>query len=75
MRTTPNALDLLEMLSPQVRKVIERETATIHLPAGKNLFLQGDPGDALYVVLSGSLGVYVARAAERSASDCPARPR
>ena len=43
------------MLSPQVREVIERETSTVHLPAGQNLFLQGDPGDAFYIVLSGRL--------------------
>ena len=59
MRTTPNALDLLNMLSPEGREIIERETVALHLPAGRNLFHQGDPGDAFYVVVAGSLGVYV----------------
>jgi NTE family protein len=59
MRTTPNALDLLNMLSPQGREIIERETVALHLPAGRDLFHQGDPGDAFYVVVAGSLGIYV----------------
>ncbi len=59
MRTTPNALDLLNMLSPEGREIIERETVALHLPAGRNLFHQGDPGDAFYVVVAGSLGIYV----------------
>lgn len=60
MRATPNALDLLNMLSPEGRAIIERETVALHLPAGRQLFHQGDPGDAFYVVVAGSLGVYVA---------------
>lgn len=59
MRRTPNALDLLDMLSPQAREIIERETSNVHLPAGQDLFAQGDPGDAFYVLMTGSLGVYV----------------
>ena len=64
VRRTPNALDLLEMLSPEGRKIIERETVALHLRAGQDLFREGDPGDAFYVVVTGSLGVYVGGSAD-----------
>ena len=59
MRKSPSALDLLETLSPADREIVEQETVPLHLPAGRDLFCEGDPGDALYLVMSGSLGVYV----------------
>ncbi|MGI9413823.1 MAG: patatin-like phospholipase family protein [Hyphomicrobiales bacterium] len=59
MRKTPSALDLLEMLNPADREIVEQETVPLHLPAGRDLFREGDTGDALYLVMSGSLGVYM----------------
>ena len=59
MRRPANALDLLDMLTPEAREIIERETLSVHLPAGQTLFSQGDPGDAFYVLVTGSLGIYV----------------
>ena len=59
MRKSPNALDLLDSLSPADREIVEQETVPVHLPAGHDLFREGDTGDALYLVMSGSLGVYV----------------
>ncbi len=59
MRKVPNALNLLNSLGGDAREVLERVTSLIAVPAGQTLFREGDPGDALYVVTSGSMGVYV----------------
>ena len=54
-----NPLDLLEVLGPDGRKAVEAEADWVAVPAGRTLFHYGDPGNALYLVVSGSLGVYV----------------
>jgi NTE family protein len=50
---------MFDDLDPDARAALEREAERVHLPAGHVLFEQGDAADALYVVLSGSLGVIV----------------
>lgn len=59
MAQARNPLDILAALTPEDREVIERETEPVMLRGGEALFHHGDPADALYLVLSGSLGVYV----------------
>ena len=53
-----NRHDIFKSLDPQVRATILNATERLRLRAGDNLFEIGDDGDAVYVVLSGSLGVY-----------------
>jgi len=59
--TARNPIDLLEALGPRGRKAIEHEAEWFAIPAGHTLFRQGDDGDDLYLVASGSLGVYQQR--------------
>lgn len=54
-----NPLDLLEALGPKARARIERVTERIALPAGEILFHQGSAPKAVYLVVAGTLGVYV----------------
>ncbi len=39
-------------------KAVERDTTHFSIPGGGNLFEQGDPGDAIYFLVSGSLGAF-----------------
>ncbi len=50
--------DLFKALSPDVRATILGATERVDLRAGEKLFEVGDPGDAIFVVNTGSLGVY-----------------
>ncbi len=50
--------DVLKGLNPEVRATILGATERVDLRAGETLFEVGDPGDAIYVVNTGSLGVY-----------------
>lgn len=52
------AHDILKSLDPQVRATILNAMQRVKVRAGEHLFEAGDPGDAIYVVVSGSLGVY-----------------
>ncbi len=56
--------DFLNALDPEVRKALEAHADWLSLAAGQKLFEVDDPGDALYLVLSGSLGVYIPNAAD-----------
>lgn len=58
MDSTPSFLDVL--MSAKVKE-LGGDAERVLLPGGETLFEEGDPGDALYVLLSGSLGVYVNR--------------
>ncbi len=44
------------------RAAFELGSGSVRLAAGEILFRQGDPGDALYLIVSGRLGVRVANA-------------
>ena len=50
--------DVFKALNPEVRSTIMNATERVDLRAGENLFEVGDTGDAIYVVNTGSLGVY-----------------
>jgi NTE family protein len=56
---THESPDLLGNLSAHGRAQVRRQAEHLVLPAGKKLFEAGDNGTALYVVVAGSLGVYV----------------
>ncbi|MGI9387531.1 MAG: cyclic nucleotide-binding domain-containing protein, partial [Methyloligellaceae bacterium] len=56
MLASPSFLDFLE---PEARELIERQTSEIVVEAGTDLFHEGERGDAVYFVRSGSLGAYV----------------
>jgi NTE family protein len=55
---------MFDDLDADARAALEREAEPVQLPAGHVLFEQGDAADALYVVLSGSLGVLVGDSSE-----------
>src|SRR5580700_1060502 len=55
---------MFDDLDADARAALEREAERVQLPAGHVLFEQGDAADALYVVLSGSLGVLVGDSSE-----------
>src|SRR5258708_5397233 len=60
--TAPTLLpspSVFDDLDADARAALEHEAERVQLPAGHVLFEQGDAADALYVVLSGSVGVVV----------------
>ena len=56
--TKPGGHDIFRSLDPQVRATILNATERLKVRAGQHLFEAGDAGDAIYVVITGSLGVY-----------------
>lgn len=50
--------DIFRSLDPEVRTTILNATERLKVRAGDHLFEVGDAGDAIYVVMTGSLGVY-----------------
>ena len=60
--TTPADLlaevPLFALLDPEARSQLAARLERIEAPAGKTLFLRGDPGDALYVVRSGEVELF-----------------
>ena len=57
--TTQNPVDLLEALGPKGRRAIEKESEWIAIPAGHKLFEFGEEGNDLFILRTGSLGVYL----------------
>ena len=55
-----SALPLFAGLEPLVLKQIADAAEWLSLPGGSTLFAAGEPSDALFVVLSGCLGVFAA---------------
>ena len=55
-------LPLFEGLSPEALAAVSAKLDWFALPGGAVLFRQDDPPDALFIVVSGSLGVYQERA-------------
>src|SRR5512140_3030889 len=53
-----SALPLFAGLEPLILKQIAESAEWLSLPGGSTLFAAGEPSDALYVVLSGCLGVF-----------------
>ena len=56
--TQDDNLDFLDILGPRLRKAVEKKAGRISIPAGQLLFEQGEPSDALYILVTGFLGVY-----------------
>lgn len=57
-----DALDrapLLAQLEPELRKQVRKRLSRRRISAGKTLFRQGDPADALYLIESGRLRTFV----------------
>ncbi|MEM8920084.1 MAG: cyclic nucleotide-binding domain-containing protein, partial [Pseudomonadota bacterium] len=51
-------IPLLKDASPRALKAAEKEASHFSLPGGWRLFETGEPADAIYFVLSGSLGAF-----------------
>ena len=56
-----DGFDFMASLPPATRKVVLAAAQRMALPAGTTLFHQGDDADALYLLSTGTLGVYVER--------------
>ncbi len=54
-----NDLDLLNTFEPEVTAQIMAAAMKVKIQAGDDLFRAGDEGNALFVLLRGSLGVYI----------------
>jgi NTE family protein len=50
---------ILSGLDPQARRELQDEMERISVPGGAVLFREGDPADAVYLLVSGSMGVSV----------------
>jgi len=59
LRAVLGGLPLFHGLDANVLTAIAAELEWLSLPGGSTLFCAGDPPDALYVVLSGCLGVFL----------------
>lgn len=57
LRAQFSGLPLFDVISDETLKKIEGEIEWFAIPGGWELFHQGDPGDGLYIVKSGCLGV------------------
>lgn len=57
--TSDSNKDFLACLSQAERKAIEAKAQTLIMKAGDILFNQGDAAEAFYVVLSGTMGIFV----------------
>jgi NTE family protein len=66
LRTVLAALPLFQGLNAEILNAIAAEVEWISLPGGSVLFSAGEPSDAMYVVLSGCLGVHLASGSDRS---------
>lgn len=58
LRVALSALPLFNGLEPATVRAIAAEVEWLSLPGGSTLFSVGEPPDAMYVVLSGCLGVF-----------------
>jgi pilus assembly protein CpaE len=61
----PETVPLLALLEPELQSQVRRRLAKLHVRAGKHLYRQGEPADALYLVESGRLRVCVGEGAGR----------
>lgn len=56
---TPEYMDFLGSLSVKEQKAVRANGQEVSLMAGETLFSQGDKADAFYVVLSGTMGIFI----------------
>lgn len=59
-------IPLFEGLSPRQARIFALMAHVVPLPAGQKLFVEGDPGDAMYVVVEGELVASLQREGRRS---------
>jgi uncharacterized membrane protein len=52
-------LKIFELLDDEDRKILANVVDAIHLNQGQILFEKGDPGEALYIVLTGMVELYI----------------
>lgn len=57
--TAPDYMNFLGSLSAKEQKAVRANGKEVLLKAGEILFSQGDAADAFYVVLSGTMGIFV----------------
>ena len=63
--STENPTNLLDALGSKGRAAIEREADWLAIPAGHTLFQKDDEGDDLFILRTGSLGVYLPQPGNR----------
>lgn len=51
--------ELLDAFDPPALEDLERELSMVRLARGETLFRQGDPGESMYVLIQGHLGVAI----------------
>src|SRR5688572_831036 len=68
LRAVLGALPLFAGLDDDTIAAIASEAEWLSLPGGATLFDAGEPADAMYVVLSGCLGAFAPKSAERRRS-------
>jgi CRP-like cAMP-binding protein len=61
----PEAVPLLALLEPELRSQVRKRLVKRRLDAGKHLYRQGEAADAVYLVESGRLRVFVGEGAGR----------
>lgn len=61
VRSTLRSTQIFGALDPAVLRALEAELAWVTLRSGETLIRQGDPGDCLYVVISGRLRIVLER--------------
>jgi CRP-like cAMP-binding protein len=58
------SVPLFSRCTPRERRTIARHTETAELPAGTDLVIEGEPGDALFIILEGEASILRSDAAE-----------
>lgn len=61
LRSTLQSTQIFGALDPAVLRALEAELTWVPLRSGETLIRQGDPGDCLYVVISGRLRIVLER--------------
>lgn len=65
MITQPSPFDIFQWLPIDVRTAFESEARVHHVRKGDHIYIEGDPGDAMYRLVSGSVRLSVADAEGR----------
>lgn len=56
---TPEYMNFLDSLSAREQKAVRAKAELVTLKAGEELFSQGDEADAFYIVVSGTMGIFI----------------
>jgi potassium efflux system protein len=65
------AVPLFSRCTPRERRTIARHTEIAELPAGTDLVIEGEPGDALFIILEGEASIVRSDANEVTATVGP----